>query len=170
MAKKIRTEEPQALLFDGKSVVLLSGGRHSAYAGLCAMRTDQTPVEGVFLNHSQSEGPRQEPAVHYVAQRLGLEITTLQSGEIPEIGGGDYEGRNEILIRECVSNGAKRIWMGIRHTFPWFDRRGDSNLIWLRRMEALYSVEILAPCAYDFTGARIIRALEHHGVFPARLS
>ena len=152
--------------FKGQSVILLSGGPHSAYAALCAARSEPGPLLGVFMAHKQPDGAAQESSVIYVATRLGIETMTLHA-EFPDP--VNPEGRNELLVRGAFARGADSVWMGLRHTFPFFDRNGDSNLMWLRRLMGEFpGKDVRAPAAYVPSGT-IRRTLAVHGIFTARL-
>lgn len=163
-----KPQKPRPRMFEGATAVLISGGLHSAYAALRAMREIPGPLMGVFFNHGQRDGEAQEVAVLYVAQRLGIEMISLVVEPLTETKEGAYESRNEVLIREVVSNGAERVVMGLKHWLPIYSGSDDSNFWWAGGMAALYRKPVLTPSAFRPDILQSL-TLTRFGIYPARL-
>ena len=132
--------DPTPLLH--RTVVLLSGGHDSAYCALVAKRRRAFPV-AVFFDYGQPYLDREVPAAEYVASELGMTLFKLKLPAM-KAAGGIFDNRNEKFLAAVVPLGARAIYFGCRNPMPW-DKYGDSNWWWARRMAKKYGLPIRTP-------------------------
>lgn len=146
----------------GHVAVLMSGGLKSSYAAFHTIRQESLPVVGVFVNHQQAEGPAQENAVIYVAQRLAIPTVNIESSEFPRVG-DHYTGRNSAMVKFCAEQGATKIVMGLKYWWPSWDPHGDQNAAWAQETAKTFGIRIILPtlllpsfmCSHLLHGAQI---------------
>jgi hypothetical protein len=131
----------------GAAVVLFSGGWDSTYCLLKARERERSPVIALYGNYGQTFfGPEFDSAVRITAQAH----TTLHLIDFwPKGGansGGTFADRNSRFIIAAARLEARVIYFGSRNVFPAFDKHGDSNWFFARRMSKEVGIPIITPC------------------------
>lgn len=128
--------------------MLFSGGYDSALVAAW-MRDEWSGhrVDLVFVDYGQPYVLEELEAAQYVADHLRLDLRVVSISKIDFGAGGKFEGRNEKLVAAAISTGAEMVAMGVRNLLPFFDRYGDSNLVWARRLSKRIGVEVVTPIA-----------------------
>lgn len=116
-----------------KTVVLMSGGYESTYCLLHAMRTCR-PL-AVFFDYGQPYLEQEVAAVNRITDLLNVPVDGINLSHLP-CRDGVFENRNAMFIEHAwLKHSPTDLWFGCRGPLPVFDRYGDSNWVFAKRME-----------------------------------
>jgi hypothetical protein len=147
-----------------RHVVLLSGGYDSAY---CAIMARHFPLVCAFFDYGQPYLEQEVVASAYVAETLDMPLVTCHIEKLGSVN-GVFDNRNERFLEILKSFAARTVYFGCRNPLPWFDKFGDSNYFWAKRMQRKLRMRVCTPCVGKTKGS-IRRALVANGLDLSRL-
>lgn len=130
----------------GCQLVLLSGGYDSAVCAIRALRREVTRTDFVFFNYGQPYLDAEVDAVAYMEKTLGITVDRKVLSPI-ECQGGFFEDRNKMLVKTALKPDHTELWFGTRNVFPLFDKYGDSNYVWAKRLGKELDLTVHCPVA-----------------------
>lgn len=139
------------------TAILFSGGWDSLYCLIEAQRRIEAP-DLLFFDYGQSYLERESIAVQCM-QAAGLK--GLKYIKYPTIDSKDgiFDNRNGRLIEAAAKMGYDRVYFGSRNLWPLFDRYGDSNHSFAKKMGRELGLDIATPATLKLK-SQIIRACE----------
>lgn len=128
-----------------KKIVLLSGGWESA-ACLVRAHNEKEKVCCLFFDYGQPYLRQELLAATRVAKFFGYGLIREKIKLIKPQRLGVFEHRNEQFLVRAKHLGATTIYFGCRAPLPVFDRYGDSNWWYAKKMAKALDVKIKTPC------------------------
>ena len=126
-----------------KTAVLFSGGWDSLYCYLRALEAGDDPVL-VFYDYGQSYLHDEQAAVQLMQSMLHEPILVRHYPVIP-VENGIFDNRNLKFITDLESMGFQTVYFGSRNILPIFDKYGDSNWWWAKRLAYNLGITIKMP-------------------------
>lgn len=123
-------------------LVLLSGGYESAG---CLLRALAYKPFACFVDYGQPYLEQEVSASLQLCRYLSVPLVTVSIDRLGSDSSGVFPNRNERLLEAAMQQQPKTVWFGCRAPLALFDRHGDSNRQWARRMARKYGIQINTP-------------------------
>ena len=145
------------------TIVLLSGGYDSVY---CLLKNENyLRAKCLFFNYGQPYLEEEQEAVRVLKYFFNLDCEEIFMDSLNRTG-GTFTDRNETFLRMAARRTPDEIYFGTRNLLPLFDKHGDSNWWWAKKMSRQLGVPIRTP-AVGLLKSTIINRVRATGV-PAK--
>lgn len=135
-------------------VVLLSGGYESTGCLIKALeeaKGDRSKVLSLFFDYGQPYCDKEFESVIRITRKIGAQIFTVSDSFVYSIDKGKnktriYWDRNcSMLVQAHLQYPAAKVWFGCRAPWQIFDKYGDSNAQFARKLGIKHGFKIEMP-------------------------